>query len=79
MYCRFVQIGPECRSNHLKYRRLGPGKWQRMRIQRWLEEFRAANTLEVQPHGSRPPTLLKESLEADLHRTTRHIDKELKL
>nr|CDJ91815.1 histone-lysine N-methyltransferase SETMAR [Haemonchus contortus] len=47
-----------------------------------VPQFRAGNTsLEDEPHGSRLPTLdndhLKASVEADPHKTTRDIAKEL--
>nr|CDJ89074.1 transposase [Haemonchus contortus] len=50
--------------------------------ERWFQKFRAGNaSLEDEPHGSRLPTLdidqLKASIEADPHKTTRDIAKEL--
>ncbi|XGW17007.1 hypothetical protein V3C99_001993 [Haemonchus contortus] len=51
-------------------------------VQRWFQKFRAGNTsLEDEPHGSRLPTLdndqSKVSVEADPHKTTPDIAKEL--
>nr|CDJ90450.1 transposase [Haemonchus contortus] len=60
----------------------GQGSVNECTVQRWFQKFRAGNTsLEDEPHGSRLPTLdidqLKASVEADPHKTTRDIAKEL--
>ncbi|XGW28246.1 hypothetical protein V3C99_008219 [Haemonchus contortus] len=60
----------------------GQGSANECTVQRWFQKFRAGNTsLEDEPHGSRLPTLdnhqLKASVEADPHKTTRDIAKEL--
>uniref|UniRef100_W6NAW3 SETMAR n=1 Tax=Haemonchus contortus TaxID=6289 RepID=W6NAW3_HAECO len=65
-----------------KYEVWGQGSVNDCTVQRWFQKFRASNTsLEDEPHGSRPPTLdndqLKASVEADPHKTTRDITKEL--
>uniref|UniRef100_A0A7I5E7F6 HTH_48 domain-containing protein n=1 Tax=Haemonchus contortus TaxID=6289 RepID=A0A7I5E7F6_HAECO len=60
----------------------GQGSVNECTVQRWFQKFRAGNTsFEDEPHGSRLPTLdidqLKASVEADPHKTTGDIAKEL--